>query len=200
MHRTKVDSTIYFFFRINRTRKMTVMLPFILTGERSWNKYLFRHNILNLSPMKTKLSKNNRREFLKITGMTGLGILSAPPWKAFGTPTIQSNFYQANSAMNLDQNSVSLIGQYGPWAVSLTEGKLPSLSFRNKEFTNINAWRKQARCRCNHRFDQSSRGHASQYSARAEYFRHTNGIAHQRHHRICLPQHPRRYARDGWGA
>ena len=101
--------------------------------------------------MKTKLSKNNRREFLKITGMTGLGILSAPPWKAFGTPTIQSNFYQANSAMNLDQNSVSLIGQYGPWAVSLTEGKLPSLSFRNKEFTNINAWRKQARGRLQER-------------------------------------------------
>ena len=47
----------------------------------------------------------------------------------------------------LDEKIVSLIGPYGPWAASLTEGKLPSLSYRRNEFRDIEAWRKQARGR-----------------------------------------------------
>jgi len=46
-----------------------------------------------------------------------------------------------------DPKTSSVIGLYGPWAASLNENKLPSLSFRRKEFSNIEDWRKQARQR-----------------------------------------------------
>ena len=45
----------------------------------------------------------------------------------------------------MTEDQTSMIGLYGPWAASLTEGKLPSLSFRKKEFTNIQSWKKMAR-------------------------------------------------------
>jgi dienelactone hydrolase len=37
-----------------------------------------------------------------------------------------------------------MIGLYGKWATSLTENKLPSMSFRNEEWTDIKAWRIKA--------------------------------------------------------
>ena len=48
---------------------------------------------------------------------------------------------------NLNEGSVSLIGQYGPWANSLIENKLPSLSFRRKEWNDLEKWRKTAKTR-----------------------------------------------------
>jgi dienelactone hydrolase len=46
-----------------------------------------------------------------------------------------------------DEQQLSVIGLYGPWAASLNENKLPSFSFRKKEFTNVDEWRKTARKR-----------------------------------------------------
>jgi len=46
-----------------------------------------------------------------------------------------------------DEKNTTLIGQYGPWAASLTEGKIPKLSFRREEFKDVDAWRKIARGR-----------------------------------------------------
>ncbi|MCD6307496.1 MAG: hypothetical protein J7M24_00725 [Candidatus Latescibacteria bacterium] len=40
---------------------------------------------------------------------------------------------------------MSVIGPYGRWAASLTEGNLPSMSFRRKEFTDLESWRETAR-------------------------------------------------------
>jgi len=96
-----------------------------------------------------KKDPNNRRQFLKLTGLTALSLVaggsidsSASPWNLLPS----SNLNSTNLSMNLPDNKViNLIGPYGPWAVSLTEGKLPSLSFRRSEFKNINAWRKIAR-------------------------------------------------------
>lgn len=42
------------------------------------------------------------------------------------------------------ETSLSLIGQYGDWAASLTADKLPAFSFRKKEWNDINAWKKAA--------------------------------------------------------
>lgn len=41
--------------------------------------------------------------------------------------------------------NLSIIGQYGPWANSLMEGKLPSHSFRKKEWTSLESWKDMAR-------------------------------------------------------
>ncbi len=95
--------------------------------------------------MKNKDS-NKRRQFLKLTGMTALGLASSS-LEASATPWIENEFLNLNpahSSMNPIQD-VNLIGPYGPWAVSLTEGKLPLHSFRRSEFNNVDAWRKIAR-------------------------------------------------------
>jgi dienelactone hydrolase len=97
--------------------------------------------------MKNK-NQNNRRQFLKLSGMTALSLAaggsfdsSAATWNLHSThpnPSIPN--------MNpLDSKDINLIGAYGPWAASLTEGKLPSLSFRRNEFKNIDTWRKTAK-------------------------------------------------------
>jgi dienelactone hydrolase len=98
--------------------------------------------------MKRKQTKTNRRGFLKTSGLTGLALMTAPGLNAFAAPLpFPPNTKQPILNMTADEKDVSLIGPYGKWAASLTEGKLPSHSFRRKEFNNVDAWRKQARAR-----------------------------------------------------
>ena len=97
--------------------------------------------------------KNKRRDFLKFTGLTGLNVLGGGLLPAFASPAGQSSTStkQMPGAMIPDNNNLSMIGQYGPWAASLTDNKLPSLSFRRKEYTNPDAWRKVAKKRVTER-------------------------------------------------
>lgn len=43
------------------------------------------------------------------------------------------------------EEKTSMIGHYGSWASGLLEGRLPSLSYRRSEFTNLLEWKKAAR-------------------------------------------------------
>lgn len=93
--------------------------------------------------------KNNRRDFLKLTGLTGFGM--AGGLKSFAATEDQQNASKVFSAFEADRVSIpvtdenlSIIGQYGQWAASLTEKKIPSLSFRN-EWSNLETWRGSAR-------------------------------------------------------
>jgi dienelactone hydrolase len=92
--------------------------------------------------------KNKRRDFIKLTGMTSLGIASSSLFNIFGATLNNSNtlnnFSPVENPMANDRNS-SIIGAYGKWAAGLNENKLPSLSFRKKDFTNVDAWKKIAR-------------------------------------------------------
>ena len=91
--------------------------------------------------------KNKRREFLKQTALTSIG-LSTGILNTFASDI--NNFIPLTSDMTnkkFDEQHLSVIGLYGPWAASLNENKLPSLSFRKKEFTNVDEWRKAARKR-----------------------------------------------------
>jgi len=47
----------------------------------------------------------------------------------------------------LDEQGLSIIGQYGPWAASLTENKIPSFSFRGNQWPNLEKWRNSAKKR-----------------------------------------------------
>ncbi|MEP6595010.1 MAG: alpha/beta hydrolase family protein [Ginsengibacter sp.] len=91
--------------------------------------------------------KNKRRDFLKLTGVAGLG-LAGNMFKGFA---IQDNHFKSNVMASTDkltdEKDVSIIGLYGPWAASLTENKMPSFSFRKKEFQDVESWRKNARQR-----------------------------------------------------
>jgi dienelactone hydrolase len=88
--------------------------------------------------------KKNRRDFLKLTGAAGLTIAGSGLVHGISMPSANP-FDISSHPMNLPPEDLSLIGQYGQWAASLSKGKLPSLSFRNKEYTNIEDWRKAAR-------------------------------------------------------
>lgn len=94
--------------------------------------------------------KNSRREFIKYAGMAGLSI--AGTRLAQGFPAVPENnpfLTETASAHNLanmiqKEENVSVIGQYGRWASSLIENKLPSLSFRRKERGDIKKWHQAA--------------------------------------------------------
>src|ERR1700730_4587661 len=99
--------------------------------------------------------KKNRRQFLKLTGMTGLGVASGGMLKSFASTASKdskkeiifsnSNFIAGTESSN-DEN-LSIIGLYGDWAASLIEKKLPAFSFRRKELSNLETWRKSAKKR-----------------------------------------------------
>ncbi len=103
--------------------------------------------------------KNNRRKFLRLSGLAGL--TGGAILKSFAsTPGQQDNSAHTHSATNpepsigqtdVDEGDVSLIGLYGSWASSLHAEKLPSFSFRKKEFTDLKTWQKSARERFNER-------------------------------------------------
>jgi len=88
--------------------------------------------------------KKNRRDFLKLTGMAGLTIAGSGMAHGISMPSADP-FVISSHPMNVPPEDLSIIGQYGQWAASLSKGKLPSLSFRNKEYTNIETWRNAAK-------------------------------------------------------
>jgi len=90
--------------------------------------------------------KKNRRDFLKLTGAAGLTIAGSGMVHGISMPSANP-FDLHSQTMNLPPDDLNLIGPYGQWAASLSKGKLPSLSFRNKEYTNIEDWRKAAKKR-----------------------------------------------------
>jgi dienelactone hydrolase len=93
--------------------------------------------------------KRKRREFLKLTGGAGLGMIGSSLLNGVAaTPLFNiKNNASANEMTAINQMDISIIGLYGPWAASLMENNLPSLSYRKKEWTNLEAWRKAARSR-----------------------------------------------------
>lgn len=89
-------------------------------------------------PGNKKSKKTGRREFLKTGGLAGVGLLTAPD--AFSTST-----FDLFSTLPMNEEPLSVIGPYGRWAASLTEGKIPSHSWRNKNFTDLEKWKHIAR-------------------------------------------------------
>ncbi len=79
----------------------------------------------------------NRRNFLKMSGIAYLGLHSNPTEMDFINENIEST----------DDSNLSIIGQYGEWANRRNANRIPNLSFRNKEFTNIKTWQKTAKNR-----------------------------------------------------
>jgi dienelactone hydrolase len=87
--------------------------------------------------------KTKRREFIKLAGLSAFGLSNGLLPDKLNTPWSTKN--KLVSSPFFADEPLSVIGQYGPWAASLRKGKLPSLSFRNKIYTNVNTWRKKAK-------------------------------------------------------
>src|SRR5579863_3872508 len=93
--------------------------------------------------------KNKRRDFLKYSGLAGLG-MAGGIMKGFTPDRTVDHFQEAGAPMGLQDfpnDQLTMIGLYGSWAASLTSNKLPSLSFRNPQWTDIESWRPKARQR-----------------------------------------------------
>jgi dienelactone hydrolase len=96
---------------------------------------------------------SKRRDFLKLAGLTGFVVAHGNifPGSAFATEGSNHNNAEADMMENKDDTELSVIGLYGPWANSLNKQKLPSLSFRRPEFTNLKKWQKAAKMRLTER-------------------------------------------------
>jgi dienelactone hydrolase len=93
--------------------------------------------------------KSKRRDFLKFSGLAGLG-MAGGILNGFAADRTEYNVEQimdTHILKNFTGDQLSVIGLYGPWAASLTEGKIPAFSFRNPEWSEIESWRPGARNR-----------------------------------------------------
>jgi len=93
--------------------------------------------------------KNRRRDFLKFSGLAGLG-MAGGVFKGFATDRHKFNLEQVIDTQipgNFAEDQLSVIGLYGPWAASLTKNKIPAFSFRNPEWSDVETWRPGARKR-----------------------------------------------------
>ena len=105
--------------------------------------------------------KNDRRGFLKLTGMAGLGLAGGGLLNrlAGGSEDINKEMpfsegmgeTPAMSTPDQSETETSLIGLYGSWAAGLAEAELPELSFRRKEWPDLGTWRAAARKRLEER-------------------------------------------------
>ncbi|MEZ4826415.1 MAG: alpha/beta hydrolase family protein [Bacteroidia bacterium] len=85
----------------------------------------------------------SRRKFVQLSSAAAASLSFFPPvWASASTESPLSL-----SAMVSAKTEQNLIGAYGPWATSLVGDNIPSWSFRQKKFTNIDKWRKSARAK-----------------------------------------------------
>jgi len=98
--------------------------------------------------MKEKINPNDnnkwhysRRKFINITsaGLCGLALKGASA-SNFAEPRVIPGF----GTIEADENT-NLIGAYGNWASKSMKKDLPTHSFRRREWTDIEAWRKEAK-------------------------------------------------------
>lgn len=117
--------------------------------------------------------RKDRRNFIKLTGLAGMSLAGK---------NLLGNAISSDLApgMDINQNSIAnmtpepeftpnLIGPYGDWAADLTQKSLPSLSFRRKEFTDVDQWRESAKKRLEDRLAIPDTGKAPEVIWIKEY-------------------------------
>jgi len=115
--------------------------------------------------------KNKRREFIKLAGLTGIGV-AGNFYRGFANDLAQIPSFKKSDIVS-DQlmyiGDTNLIGAYGPWAAGLTANKLPSLSWRRQEYTELDSWRKMARQRLTDRLAIPEMGAAPNVTVKKQY-------------------------------
>ncbi len=93
--------------------------------------------------------KNDRRKFIRQAGLAGLAGTGSSLCGLFpgaaaaeGRASVPTEALQAAAAPA--GGELSVIGLYGPWAASFNDRKIPTLSFRRPEWSDLEAWRKSA--------------------------------------------------------
>ncbi|AKP52309.1 dienelactone hydrolase family protein [Cyclobacterium amurskyense] len=91
--------------------------------------------------------KNTRRLFLKLSGILGLGLMNRV--KAFGdteskVPLVDQGMRNNYQIPGSKDSGKSIIGDYGKWANSLLDGKIPSHSYRRDKWESLEDWKNKA--------------------------------------------------------
>jgi len=136
--------------------------------------------------------KNKRRDFLKLTSLAGLTVAGGGILQGFSSPMDNLDKPVPHSILktspdapiNMNEENLSIIGQYGQWAASLTESKLPAFSFRRKEWSNLEAWKAAAKKRLLERLAIPAIGGTPVVSLKKQY---TYGDLHIEELRWQLP-------------
>ncbi|HUX97389.1 MAG TPA: hypothetical protein VMV47_16765 [Bacteroidales bacterium] len=118
--------------------------------------------------------KNSRRKFIKYAGMAGLTIAGSRFTDGLSSTnesiTDLPGKISFNNLNNMtQQESLSLIGQYGPWATTLANNKMPSLSFRRKEWNDIKKWHQAAEAKIRDRLAIPDIGSAPEVVVKKQY-------------------------------
>ena len=93
--------------------------------------------------------KNSRRKFIKYASLAGLGLagtrfLNGSPVTNIKSEITPGLIGKSTTGIMTQNADISLIGQYGKWATTLANDKIPSLSFRRNEFRDLNKWHQAA--------------------------------------------------------
>ena len=112
--------------------------------------------------------KKKRRDFIKQTAIAGLGVASGLN-NAFASFTGNTNNLSVLNKNNFSEQQLSLIGQYGPWAVGLHSDQLPSLSFRRQEYADLTLWKEKAKQRLTERLAIPAIGDLPKVSVNKRY-------------------------------
>jgi dienelactone hydrolase len=122
--------------------------------------------------------KRKRRDFLKFAGLSGLGL--AGGFTSFANerenkiktdmmlPTPNPAITSGGTFLSQGEQ-LSIIGPYGKWATSLINDKLPSLSFRANDWSDIDKWRNVARKRLTERLAIPDIGGIPEVKIKKEY-------------------------------
>lgn len=78
----------------------------------------------------------NRRDFIKHTGLAGLGMLGGNIGELLAKPNQSQHFTDMQAPFEKNQ-----LGPYGPWAKSLFLDELPKMSFQRDTYTDLEAWK-----------------------------------------------------------
>lgn len=118
--------------------------------------------------------KNNRRKFIKNAGMAGLGLAGTGFLNGSSLTDLESviapSIIENNKNNIMTQNAdISLIGKYGKWATTLANDKIPSLSFRKKEFTDLSKWHVAAEAKTRDRISIPDIGPMPEVKVKKQY-------------------------------
>jgi dienelactone hydrolase len=91
--------------------------------------------------------------------------------KGFSADLGKLNLSNILSMEDSDNNKedLNLVGQYGPWASSINENKLPAFSFRRKKWPDLGTWRNSAKERFAERLAIPDLGGMPEVKVNAQY-------------------------------
>ncbi|HUQ65455.1 MAG TPA: hypothetical protein VM101_04845 [Flavitalea sp.] len=112
---------------------------------------------------------NKRREFLKNSALSGIGIAaSGSIMNAFGVNNPSSTL-KKTVLSTMQEQQQSIIGPYGPWATGENNKSLPSHSFRNPKWKNVKEWKAAAKKVTLDRMGMRSTGDTPQPVVKKQY-------------------------------